>query len=101
MFAPRSADEPFAWRASRKAGADCVLRAIAKSSLPHADRFDVVAVGIEQERGVIAGAVVRAQSGPSVVATAGFETVGVEAIDGGPIGRAQRDVRAGPSVSAI
>ncbi len=62
--------------------------------LSRADRFDVVAVGIEQEGGVVGGAVVGAQAGTAVVAAAGLETRRVEAVDGGPIGRAERDMHA-------
>src|SRR5262245_58534227 len=61
--------------------------------LSRADRFDVVAVGIEQEGGVISGAIVGAQTGAAVIAAASLEAGGVEAIDGGAIEGAERDVR--------
>src|SRR5688500_13414204 len=49
--------------------------------LLHADRFDVVAVRIDQERSVIVRAVIGAQAGTAVVASTGLQAIGVEAID--------------------
>ena len=48
-----------------------------------ADRFDVVAVGIDHERGVIVGMVVRAQARGAVVGRARSQGRGMESIDGG------------------
>src|SRR5437879_260929 len=61
--------------------------------LSDADRFDIVAVRIEQERRIVSGTIVGAQTGTAVVATACLETVRVEAIDRGAIGGAKRHMR--------
>src|SRR5688572_25679306 len=47
-------------------------------SLAVEDGFDVVAVGIEHERAVVVGVVVRADAGGAVVFAAGFDRGGVE-----------------------
>src|SRR5262249_42222655 len=58
----------------------------------HADRFDIVAVGVEQESGVVGWAVVGAQSGLPVIAPADLETLRVEAIDRGPVAGREGDM---------
>jgi hypothetical protein len=42
------------------------------------DDFDVVAVGVEHERGVVAGVIARALTGLAVAAVSGSSRVGVE-----------------------
>ena len=44
--------------------------------------LDAVAIGVDQERGVVAGAVVGAQAGRAVVAASGGEAARVEGVDG-------------------
>src|SRR5258708_5475942 len=63
--------------------------------LSQADGLDVVAVGIEQEGGVVGRAVIGAQPGTAVIAPAGLDPGAVEAVDGGAIGRAEGDMGAG------
>jgi hypothetical protein len=60
-----------------------------------ADRLDIVAVGVDQERGVIGRAVVGARSRAAIVAAAGFQALGVEFLDRGVIRRRECDMRAG------
>src|SRR5690348_15115442 len=57
-----------------------------------AHRLDIVAVGIDQERGVIGRAVVGARARAAVVASAGLQPVAVEFCDRPMIGRPKRDV---------
>src|SRR5260370_28816636 len=57
--------------------------------LPQADCFDIVAVRIEQEGGVVGRPVVGAQTRRSVVAAAGFAASRVETIHRSPIGGPQ------------
>src|SRR5581483_8389364 len=52
--------------------------------------FDVVAVGVDQEGAVVAAA---ADARAAVVAAAEPDTLGVEPVDGGAIGRGEGDVR--------
>ena len=61
-----------------------------------ANRLDIVAVGIDQERGVIGRAVIGARAGAAIVAAAGFQALGVEFLDRGVIGCAECDMGAGP-----
>jgi hypothetical protein len=57
-----------------------------------ADRLDVVTVGVQREGAVVAG-VVLARPRHAVVAPAGGEGGGVEAVDGRTITRLEGDVR--------
>src|SRR5579864_3700358 len=59
-----------------------------------AHRLDIVAVGIDQERGVIGRAVVGARAGAAIVAPAGLQALAVEFRDRRMIGGAERDMRA-------
>src|SRR6266566_2043720 len=59
------------------------------------NRLDIVAVGIDQERGEIARAVIGPRAGGAIVAASGLQSVGVKFLDRGVVGRAERDVRAG------
>src|SRR5436853_6057891 len=58
-----------------------------------ADRLDVMAVRIEQEGGVVAGTVIGAKARGAVVAPAGCQALGVEAIHGRAARRTESDVR--------
>ena len=58
-------------------------------------RLDIVAVGIDQERGEIARAVIGARAGGAIVAASGLRSLRVEFLDRGVVGRAKRNVRAG------
>jgi hypothetical protein len=60
-----------------------------------ADRLDVVAVGVDQERGEIGRAVIRARAGAAIVAASGAQPGGVKFLDRGMVGRAERQMRAG------
>src|SRR4051812_43680222 len=67
--------------------------------LARADGFDVVAVGIEQERRVVRRAVVLAQPRTAVVAAARLDASPVEAIDRASVRCPERDVHAGVALS--
>ena len=60
-----------------------------------ADRFDVVAVGVEDERAVVGRVVVLADAGRAVVGAAGRERGRVEGVDRLAVVAGERDVRAG------
>src|SRR5579863_8545366 len=60
-----------------------------------ADRLDIVAVGIDQERGKIGRAVILARARCAIVAASGLQPLAMEFFDRGVIGRAERDMRAG------
>src|SRR5512140_3287315 len=60
-----------------------------------ANRLDIVAVGIDQERGVIGRAVIGARAGAAIVAAAGLDALGMELPDRVMILRAKGDVSAG------
>ena len=65
------------------------------------DGFDVVAVGVEHEGGVVARVVLRPLARRAVVAEAGLERCAVECVHGRTIGRRERQVhvlRHGPSL---
>src|SRR4051812_45920031 len=66
-----------------------------------ANRLDIVAVGIDQERGKIARAVVRAGAGAAIVAAAGFQAFGMKFLDRGVIFCAERDVGAGAGLAVM
>ena len=59
-----------------------------------ADRLDIVAVGIDQERRIIGRAVVGPRAGAAIVAASGLDALCVKFLDGRVIGRAERDVGA-------
>src|SRR5665647_228017 len=59
------------------------------------NRLDIVAVGIDQERGVVSGAVIGPRAGGAVVAAAGLHALGMEFLDRGVVGRAERDMGPG------
>src|SRR6202045_1717171 len=59
-----------------------------------ANRLDIVAVGIDQERRIIGRAVVGPWAGASIVAASGLDAVSVKLPDRRVIGRAERDVGA-------
>src|SRR5262249_19896603 len=65
------------------------------TALSSTHRLDIVAVGVDQERRVIGRAVIGARARRPVVAAAGLDALRVEFLDGGMIGRAKRDMRAG------
>src|ERR1700750_3396823 len=60
-----------------------------------ADRFDIVAVGIDQECREIGRAVVGARTRPAVVPAARLHARCVEVLDRGVVGRAESDMRSG------
>src|SRR5581483_9182721 len=79
----------------RGGGLDCfVASLLAMTAFLRAHRLDIVAVGIDQECGVISRAIVMAMAGRAVVAAAGLEAFCVEFLDRGMVGRAERDMRA-------
>src|ERR1700676_3293727 len=55
-------------------------------------RLDVVAVGIDQERGEITRAVIGPRSGGAIVAASGLQSLSVEFFDRRVVGRAEGDV---------
>src|SRR5450631_1392133 len=59
-----------------------------------AHRLDIVAVGVDQERGVVVRAVVGARTGLAIVLATGLEARAVEGADRGVVGSAEREVRA-------
>src|SRR6266851_2400384 len=59
-----------------------------------ANRLDIVAVGIDQERRIIGRAVVGPRAGAAIVAATGLDAVCVKSPDRRVIGRAERDVSA-------
>src|SRR6266849_5360198 len=63
-------------------------------ALSEANRFDVIAVRIEQERGIVRWAVVGPQAGSAVVAASRLQAFLVEAIDRGAVACAERNVDA-------
>src|SRR5438046_6528318 len=65
-----------------------------------ADRFDIVAVGIRHERGVVGGVVVGPEPGPAIVLPARGHGGGVERVHRRPVLRREGDVRrpAGPAL---
>src|SRR5260370_289702 len=83
---------------------DCVVAALLAMTAVNAGagalalpahRLDIVAVGVDQERGEIARAVIGARPGAAIVAASGLQSVGVEFPDRWVVGRAERDVGAG------
>lgn len=69
--------------------------------LLRADRFDIVAVGIDQERGEVGGAIILARTGFAIVAATGFDAFAVEFSDRGVVGGAKRDMRAGAGLPFV
>src|SRR4051794_40304713 len=57
-------------------------------------RLDVVAVGVDEERGVIGRTVIGARTCAAIVAATGLYALGVEFLDRGVIRRTERDMRA-------
>src|ERR1700730_9007788 len=57
-----------------------------------ANRLDIVAVGIDQERGEIGRAVIGPRAGGAIVAASGPHALAVEFLDRGVVGRPERDV---------
>ena len=60
-----------------------------------ANRLDIVAVGVDQECGIVGRAVVLARTGRTVVAAAGFQAICVKFADRGMIFGAEGDMGAG------
>src|SRR6266404_6944884 len=60
-----------------------------------AHRLDIVAVGVDQERGEIAWAVIGPRAGAAIVAASGLQSRAVKLLDRGVVGRAERNMRAG------
>ena len=60
-----------------------------------AHRLDIVAVGIDQERGEIARAVIGPRAGAAIVAAAGLQSLSMKLLDRGVVGGAERDMGAG------
>jgi hypothetical protein len=58
------------------------------------DDLDVVAVGVQDERAVVAGVVDEALAGPAVVLVARGDAGGVERADGGVLGRGEGEAAA-------
>ena len=56
------------------------------------DSFDIVAVRVERERGVVAAAVLGANAGRAVVGAAVVDRLCVPALDAGVVRRPERDV---------
>src|ERR1700692_3769111 len=88
------------WAAER--GLDCFVAALlamtwlvrsAKDLRTH--RLDIVAVGIDQERGIVSRAVIGSRAGAGFVAAAGLHALGVEFLDRVMIFRAEGEVGAG------
>src|ERR1700687_3698127 len=59
-----------------------------------ANRLDIVAVEIDQERGEIARAAIGSWTAPAIVASAGLQSLCVKFLDRRVVGRAERNVRA-------
>lgn len=59
------------------------------------NRFDIIAVGVDQECRKIAGTIILPRARCAVVTTAGLQTFAVEFPDRGVIGCTERDVGAG------
>src|SRR5947209_11131864 len=76
-----------------KKGLDCFVAALLAMTL-RAHRLDIVAVGVEQEGGEIARAVVLARTRAAIVAAAGLQALGVKFLDRIMVGRAEGDVGA-------
>src|SRR5689334_20283635 len=70
------------------------LLAMTEPVSSRANRLDIVAVGIDQERRVIGRAVILARTGAAIVAAAGLEALAVKAFHGVMILGAERDVDA-------
>jgi len=66
-----------------------------------ANRLDVVAVGVDQERGEIARAVIGPRAGGAIVAASGLDAFAVEFLDRGMVRCAERDMRAGARLSLV
>src|SRR5882757_3106718 len=64
-------------------------------------RLDIVAVGVDQERGEIARAVILAMTGLAIVTAAGLEALGVKLLDRGVIRRAEGDVGAAVGLAVV
>ena len=64
-----------------------------------ADGFDIVAVGVEDERAVIVRMIHWPQPRPAIVAAAGRDRRGVEGVDLGPAARREGDSAGGPSAA--
>ena len=60
-----------------------------------ANGFDVVAIQVDQEGGVVVGTVIGAHAGLAVVLGPNFQAQRMEAVDGLAVRRAERDVGAG------
>src|SRR5258705_12875149 len=63
--------------------------------------LDIVAVGIDQERGVIGWAVIGARAGAAIVAAAGFQAFGMEFVDCGMILGAEGDMGSGAGLAVM
>src|SRR5580704_2971241 len=63
--------------------------------------LDIVAVGIDQERGEIGRAVIGPRAGPAIVAAAGLDALAVEFLDRSMIRRAERDMGAGGALKTL
>ena len=56
-------------------------------------RLNVVAVGVENEGGVIVGVIMGPQAGRAIVSPAGMQCCDMEGIDAGPVGGDDGDVQ--------
>src|ERR1700736_4873249 len=77
------------------------MEAIWNDPLLGAHRLDIVAVGIDQERGEIARAVIGARTGAAIVAPSGLQSLAVKLLDRRVIMRAERDMGAGAGRSLV
>src|SRR3954451_14596147 len=82
-------------RGSPPCGERLRMTVVGVASTSRAHRLDIVAVRVDQERGIIGRAVVGAQARAAIVAAAGFQALGMEAFDRGMVGRAECDMGAG------
>src|SRR5882757_2281920 len=71
----------------------------AVSSATH--RFDIVAVGVDQERGKIGRAVILAMTRLAIVAAAGLQARGVKLLDRGMVRRAEGDMGAAIGLALV
>ena len=69
--------------------------------LLRANRLDIVAIGIDQERRKIGRTVIGPRACPAIVAASGLDALGVEFPDRGVIGGAECDVGPGADRSSV
>src|ERR1700719_3192708 len=65
------------------------------------NRFDIVAVRVDQERGKVGRAIILAWTRRAIVAASGLDAFAMEFSDRGMIGRAKGDMGAGAGISFV